>query len=541
MNEKPIRLRRYLVQFTSHSIPQVFTDVLVIGSGIAGLRAALEASKFCNVLVVTKGALSDGSTNDAQGGIAAALSMSDSVDAHVEDTLKVGQELCDEEVVRMVASEGRDLVRELIALGVRFDREGDQIAFTREGGHSCARILHADGDATGASIEAVLCRHVRGNPNITIMEHAYSLDLLTIQGTCDGALVWQADRGFLMVRARQTILATGGCGQIYRETTNPEVVTGDGFAMAFRAGAELQDMEFVQFHPTTLYVAGARRYLISEATRGEGGILRNRAGERFMPNYHPDAELAPRDVVSRAIIQEMTRTQYANVFLDLTHVGSERLIQRFPNIHRFCLGFGIDIGTDLIPVRPAAHYMVGGVRVDRDGRTSVPALFAAGEVACTGLHGANRLGSNSLLEGLVYGCRAGRTAGQAVRDQREPQSLRSIQGITEEPSYGTLDLGDVLNSLKSLMWRNLGVVRGGPALEEAQQKITFWCRYVMDKQFEEPHGWQLQNMLTVARLIAVCARQREESRGTHFRSDWPEPRPEWRRHIVVGNPGDGWL
>jgi L-aspartate oxidase len=300
-------------------------------------------------------------------------------------------------------------------------------------------------------------------------------------------------------------------------------------------------MEFVQFHPTTLYVAGARRYLISEALRGEGAVLRNCVGEQFMPRYHPQAELAPRDVVSRAIIEEMQATQYANVFLDVTHVGREKLMARFPNIFRFCAGFGIDISQDQIPVRPAAHYMVGGVRVDENGLTNVPNLYACGEVASTGLHGANRLGSNSLLEGLVFGCRAGRTAGEAVRAVREPLSLRSIQGITEQPAYGTLDMHDVFNSLRSLMWRNVGVVRTGKELDEAQQKITFWCRYVMDKQLEGPRGWEVQNLLTVARLVTMSARQREETRGTHCRAEFPTMREEWRRHIVVCNPGEGWL
>lgn len=541
MNKKPIKLSRYLVQFSSYNTPQVFTDVLVIGSGIAGHRAALEASKYGPVTIVTKGRLYEGSTNSAQGGIAVAISPADDVESHVRDTLNTGQGLSDEEVVRGVVTEGVSLVRELMDLGVEFDREKGRLAFTREGGHSCPRILHADGDATGASIEKVLCERVRENPNIQIIEDAFAIDLLTIQECCDGALVWQKQRGYLMIRAKQTILATGGCGQVYRETTNPDVVTGDGVAMAFRAGVELQDMEFMQFHPTTLYVAGAKRYLISEAMRGEGGILRNKNGERFMPAYHPDAELAPRDVVSRAIITELEKTQYPHVYLDATHIPRARLDKRFPTIRQICAGFGIDISVDLIPVRPSAHYMVGGVRVDHDGRTNICNLYACGEVSCTGLHGANRLGSNSLLEGLVYGYRSGRIAGEASQKKSRPLSLRTIQGVARQSAYGQLDLDDVLNSLRSLMWRNVGVVRDQQALDDAETRITFWCRYVMDKQFEGPGGWEVQNLLTVARLITMSARQREESRGTHWRADFPDPRPEWCRHILVCNPGDDWL
>jgi L-aspartate oxidase len=541
MNATPIKLRRYLVQFSSHNVPQVFTDVLVIGSGIAGLRAALEASEHGRVVLVTKAEMKDGSTAAAQGGIAVVLGEGDTVEGHVRDTLEAGQQLCDEPVVRMVVEEGRGGVRELMALGVQFDREDGELAFTREGGHGRARILHANGDATGASIEDVLCARVRENADIQVLEDTFAVDLLTAQGRCDGVLAWQPERGQLMVRATQTILATGGCGHVYRETTNPDVATGDGIAMAFRAGAELQDMEFMQFHPTTLYVAGARRHLLSEAMRGEGGVLRNRAGERFMERYHPQAELAPRDIVSRAIIEEVRRTQYPHVFLDVTHIDAERLALRFPTIQQVCAGFGIDIRREMIPVRPAAHYTVGGVKVDADGRTSIPGLLACGEVASTGLHGANRLGSNSLLEGLVFGKRSGRAAGTAVEAMTEPQSLRSIQGIGEAPSYGTLDLADVENSLRALMWRNIGVIRSLPLLDEAEAKITFWCRYVMDKQFESPRGWQVQNLLTTARLITMCARQREESRGTHYRQDFPESRPEWTRHIVVCRPGDGWL
>jgi L-aspartate oxidase len=300
-------------------------------------------------------------------------------------------------------------------------------------------------------------------------------------------------------------------------------------------------MEFIQFHPTTLYVAGASRALISESLRGEGGILRNREGERFMPQYHPDAELAPRDVVSRSIVDQMKKTEHTHVYLDVTAMSVEHLEERFPTITALCRRFGLEPSEDLIPVRPSAHYMVGGVRTGLMGRTDVENLLACGEVACTGLHGANRLGSNSLLEGLVFGRRCAQAAAEKLAAMAEPLPVHALQGLPQEPAYGTLNLTDVENSLRSIMWRDGGVVRNGQDLEEALEMITFWCRYVMDKEFESPQGWQLQNMLTVARLITMCARQREESRGVHFRRDFPERDPGWQRHIVLRNAGEEWL
>jgi L-aspartate oxidase len=345
----------------------------------------------------------------------------------------------------------------------------------------------------------------------------------------------------MMIRAKQTILAAGGCGRVYRETTNPPVVTGDGYAMGFRAGAAIQDMEFMQFHPTTLYVAGASRALISEAVRGEGAVLVNREGERFMIRYHPDAELAPRDVVSQSIVEEMRRTGHTNVYLDARNLTSQAFEKRFPTIFGLLRSFELDPSQDLVPVRPAAHYMIGGLQTDMGGRTSIANLLACGEVACTGLHGANRLGSNSLLEGAVFGKRCAETARRNVEGMTEPLSVHALQGLPQEPAHGHLNLGDVSNSLKSLMWRSAGVVRDGDGLDEAVEMITFWCRYVMDKEFQDPQGWELQNMLTVARLVVMSARQREESRGVHFRRDFPDTSPDWKRHIVVANSGEDWL
>jgi L-aspartate oxidase len=538
---KPLRLRRYLVPFSSYNIPQVFCDVLVVGSGMGGLSSVLNLPPDCTVSVISKGELRSGSTNDAQGGVAAALDEADSPEQHAEDTLKAGCGLCNEETVRIVTREGPRRIRDMMQLGVEFDRRGDEIALTREGGHSTARILHADGDATGRAIQDVLADRVAGRPRTRIFENTFALDLLTQDDACHGALVWREGQGLMMVRAKQTILASGGCGRVFRETTNPAVVTGDGYAMAFRAGAAMQDMEFMQFHPTTLYVAGASRALISEAVRGEGAVLVNRDGDRFMPDYHPDAELAPRDVVSQSIVEEMKRTGHTNVYLDARNLSSKAFEKRFPTIFGLLRSFELDPSEDLIPVRPAAHYMVGGLQTDLQGRTNITNLLACGEVSCTGLHGANRLGSNSLLEAAVFGKRCAETARASLEAMSEPLSVHALQGLPQEPAHGHLNLGDVSNSLKSLMWRNVGVVRDGPGLDETVEMITFWCRYVMDKEFEDPQGWELQNMLTVARLIVMSARQREESRGVHFRSDFPETSPDWQRHIVVANSGEDWL
>jgi L-aspartate oxidase len=538
---KPLRLRRYLVHFSSYNVPQVFADVLVLGSGVAGLSTALALPPDVSAAVVTKGQLHQSSTAEAQGGVAAAISGEDSPEAHYQDTIDAGCGLCDPEAVRVVTEEGPDRIDELIELGVQFDRADGRLALTQEGGHRRRRILHANGDATGRAIEDVITERARERDSLEIYEGTFALDLLTLDGACHGALVWHPSHGLMMVRAKQTVLATGGCGRIFRETTNPSVATGDGLAMAFRAGASLQDMEFVQFQPTTLYVAGASRALISEAMRGEGAVLVNRNEERFMPDYHEDAELAPRDVVSRSIIEEMARTQHTNVYLDVRAMSPEYLEERFPTITGLCRRFGLEPSDDLIPVRPAAHYMIGGVRTDLRGRTAIKHLLACGEVACTGLHGANRLGSNSLIEGLVFGKRCAETAVENLKAMREPLSVHALQGLPQEPAYGNLNLADVENSLRSVMWRSAGVVRDGAQLDEALDMITFWCRYVMDKEFENPDGWQLQNMLTVARLVGMCARQREESRGVHHRSDYPETSEDWQRHIVIANTGEDWL
>ena len=532
---KHLEPRRYLVSFDTHHLPHLFTDVLVIGSGVAGLRAAIEAAQVGSVLLVSKGTLDNSNSWEAQGGVAAVMSSEDDIESHVADTLGTAQGLGDEDIIRMVVAEGPGEIRRLIDWGVEFDRSDGALALTNEGGHSHPRIVHARGDATGAELVRTLARVVAQNPLIQVLEHTFVIDLLTSDNTCVGAFAWDDRRGLTLIWAHACVLATGGAGQVYRETTNPEVATGDGVGIAYRAGAALRDLEFVQFHPTTLYIAGAARALISETARGEGGILRNREGERFMPRYHPDAELAPRDVVARAIIKEMRATGDTHVYLDLTHLPTERLRERFPRISQLCAEFDIDITRQQIPVRPSAHYLIGGVTVDADGRTNLEALYAAGEVASTGLHGANRLGSNSLLEALVMGRRTGAAVGVWARDRRRraqvPLHLRSA---LEAPRKDQIDLRDVANSLKSLMWRRLGVEREETSLAEAEERIDFWTSYVLGAEFLSPVGWQLQNMLTVAKLITHCARQRRESRGVHLRTDFPQTDDEhWRIHTVV--------
>ena len=532
--KKQKELQRYLISFDSRTSSHVFTDVLVIGSGVAGLSAAIHASKHGSVLIVTKNKLDESNTSYAQGGVAVVLSEGDTTNSHIKDTLDAGQGLCSKDAVETIISEGQNRVKELIEWGASFDKKNNHLLFTQEGGHNYPRIIRAQGDSTGREVENTLIKAVKKNKNIKIFEHTFIIDLLTKAGVCRGAIAWHTQKENILIWAKRTILATGGCGQVYRETTNPDIATGDGLAMAYRSGAALQDMEFVQFHPTTLYIAGAVRFLITETVRGEGGILRNRRGERFMPNYHTRAELAPRDVVSQSILKEMQKTDHTNVYLDVRHIPKKRLYSRFPKINEICASFGIDIAKDLIPVRPSAHYMIGGVKVDRFSRTAIQHLYACGEAACTGMHGANRLGSNSLLEGLVTGYIAGSDTGKSIQRAKKelvPYFIHESVGLSK---ISWLDLEDIGNSLKSLMWRDAGIERDEKHLLKAEEMIEMWCSYVMDKEFSNPTGWELQNMLLVSRLIVHSARKRKESRGVHHRSDYPETdNLHWKRHITV--------
>ena len=532
---------RYLVPFHPKRIPHHFVDVLIVGGGIAGLRAAMEADPRLSVLIVTKDHLRESNSVYAQGGIAGVLGPEDEFSNHVQDTLVAGANLCDKAVVEMVVREAPGHIRQLIEWGTRFDEAGDgELLLGREGGHSHNRIAHAMGDATGKEIMRAMRRHARETLRAQIWENTFTIDLLTTpcpkQGEpeCRGALVWNAAHGKTFVWAKQTVLATGGAGQIYRETTNPAVATGDGHAIAYRAGAELADMEFMQFHPTVLYIAGSSRSLITEAIRGEGAWLIDATGERFMPDYDERAELAPRDVVSQSIVRQMEKTEHPCVYLDLRHLDAEFVYDRFPGIAKTCREFGIDIAKDRIPVRPGAHYLIGGVRVDEHAATTLPRLWAAGEVTSSGLHGANRLASNSLLEGLVYGARAG--AGAAAAALEEPDSFSAIplENAPLEPHDEPLDLGDIRNSLKSLMWRSAGVWRDGERLRSALASLAQWRRYVLTRQLASPEGWELQNLLQVGELMIRSAIERTESRGVHLRTDHPRADDaSWRRHVRV--------
>jgi len=529
---------RYLVAFHPKQIPHHFVDVLIIGGGIAGMRAAMAIDPRLSALIVTKDRLQESNSTYAQGGIAGVLSPEDRFEDHVRDTLDAGAEICDADVVRMVVREAPGHIRQLIEWGTVFDREQGELLLGREGGHSRPRIIHALGDATGREIMRAMIERARSELCAQIWQDTFTIDLLTHQDECCGALVWHQHHGKTFVWAKQTILCTGGAGQIYRETTNPLVATGDGQAIAYRAGAELLDMEFVQFHPTVLYIAGSNRSLVTEAMRGEGALLVDSTGQRFMPDYDERAELAPRDIVSRAIVDRMEETRQPCVFLDLNHLDSQKIKQRFPGITKNCSEFGIDIGKDRIPVRPGAHYMIGGVQVGHDGQTTLPRLWAAGEVTSSGLHGANRLGSNSLLEGLVYGAHAGEAASAAALEIPDTFQAIPLENAPSQPAGEQLDLMDVRNSLKSLMWRAAGVHRDGQRLAEALESIDRWCHYALTHQFDAPDGWELQNMLTVSRMVIDAALLREESRGVHLRTDFAVPQADWQRRCKIVRQGD---
>jgi L-aspartate oxidase len=482
--------------------------------------------------VATKDRLEQSSSSYAQGGIAGVLDPEDRFEDHIADTLRAGGNLCDPEIVAMVVREAPERIRELIAWGTQFDESAGELLLGREGGHSHHRIVHAMGDATGREVMRAVVHWTERFPNVQLWKQAFTIDLIVAENACRGAIIWNPRHGKMIVWAKQTILCTGGAGQIYRESTNPTVSTGDGMAIAYRAGAELRDMEFMQFHPTVLYIAGSSRSLITEAMRGEGAYLVDVHGHRFMPDYDSRAELAPRDIVAQAIVTQMQTTQHPNVYLDVSHLPAEKILARFPGIASTCRQFGIDITSDRIPVRPGAHYMIGGVTVDAAGRTKLPGLWAAGEVTSSGLHGANRLASNSLLEGLVFGAHAGRGASQAAREIADDFRVPDLSHPSIDTPAEPLDVADIRNSLTSMMWRSAGVRRDRQGLLAARNAIQTWCRYVLSRQFNSPPGWELQNMLIVARLMILAALEREESRGVHLRTDFPQvDEPHWNRHL----------
>jgi L-aspartate oxidase len=506
-----------------------YYDYVIIGSGIAGLYSALLAIENGSVLIVTKGGIEDCNTRHAQGGIAAAIGKNDSADLHYKDTMAAGDGLCNEEAVRILVDEAPDRIADLIGFGVPFDTLDGEVALTREAAHSVSRILHAGGDATGEYIEVTLSEQVRMSP-IEVLEYCLATEILLNNGRVSGIKAIDFRSGMIEeYGCKFVILATGGAGRLFKYTTNSDTATGDGIALAYNSGAEIVDMEFFQFHPTALRLPGVSPFLISEAVRGEGGVLRNNDGYRFMTDYSPSADLAPRDVVARSILFEMRKTGSDRVYLDVTHVPATKVTTRFPHIYRFCLDHGLDITRTPIPVAPAAHYLMGGVKVNTWGETNIPGLFAAGETACTGVHGANRLASNSLLEVLVFSKRIiERTELEEQADLEKTRSSGSYQLQSREPYKDAPAL--TLPNLQSMLWDRVGIMRDVDGLYRAAITLTAWnCILPVPT---DRLSYELNTMVTNARLMTEAALLREESRGAHYRSDFPTSSEKWKRHIV---------
>ena len=508
-----------------------YYDYIIVGSGIAGLYIALLAVKRGSVLILTKGSIDDCNTKYAQGGIAVAMGRDDSPELHFEDTIAAGDGLSDAEAVRILTDEAADCIADLIKFGVPFDTLNGEITLTREAAHSVPRVMHAGGDATGEHIEVTLSRQVRAVP-IKVLENCLASEILVHKRRVVGVRALDCHTGSVEeYSCKYLVLATGGAGRLFKYTTNSDVVTGDGIAVAFEAGADISDMEFFQFHPTVLRLPGVAPFLISEAVRGEGGILRNVEGHRFMPDYAGKAELATRDIVARSIVYEMKKTHSDRVFLDVTHLPSRLITTRFPHIYRFCREHGLDITKGLIPVAPAAHYLMGGVKVNTWGETNIPGLFAAGETACTGVHGANRLASNSLLESVVFSKRIVQRTAMTAPPGRG--SKRSGETISRRlPERETLSKVPSLNlpTLQSLMWDKVGIIRSGKSLKEAAGILTSWESCLPRTGDSTSH--ELSNLVLCARLVTEAALLREESRGAHFRTDFPQTSPEWKKRIV---------
>jgi L-aspartate oxidase len=520
---------RYLVDFDLNKITKLISDVVVVGSGVAGLFAALEISKQFDVSVIAKSELKESATWYAQGGVATAISSDDSPKLHLSDTLEAGADLCDKKAVKVLVNEASDRIGELIRLGASFDWQGDRIGLSREGGHRLARILHA-GDATGSEIESTLIRVADAWKSIHVFERRFALDLLVDDGQCVGVLCLDTNSGELVAHfAKAVVLATGGSGQLFAVTTSPEVCTGDGMAMAYRAGAVLSDMEFVQFHPTALDIDTMPRFLITEALRGDGAYLRSCDGDRFMLEAHALAELAPRDVVSREMVKAMRRCGGKPVYLDATHISKERLKRKFPTVWAHCSSRGIDISKDMVQVRPTAHYTIGGIKTDLNGRTGIPGLYAVGEVSCTGVHGANRLASNSLLEGLVFSKRAASSIQKHLKKDKD-NPVREISGkFISGRKKAEVDWGRERVWLQEMMTEYVGLVRSEEGLNHIIDQLNLKTE-IESARADTTEGFELQNMLCIARLMAGAAKMRKESRGVHYREDFPEASDMWLHH-----------
>jgi L-aspartate oxidase len=510
------------------------TDVLIVGSGIAGLNFARKISEHQKVTILTKKEAMASNTRLAQGGIATVIGKNDSFQLHVEDTLRAGCGLCNEKAVKTLVENGPKEIQDLVSIGVRFDKQNDEFHLTKEGGHSRHRVLHAK-DATGREIEQVLMKNVKESRNVEVMENCFVIDIIVKRAKCLGVNVLNAkNKETFRIFSRTTVLATGGVGHVYQNTTNPEIATGDGIAMAFRAGAIIEDMEFVQFHPTALKKLGAPNFLISEAFRGEGAILVNEKGERFMEEYDVRKELAPRDIVSRAIFDELRK---GKVFLDMRHESKSSVLDRFPMIYEECLKYGVDITKDLIPVSPAAHYLCGGIRTNEYGETNTKNLLAFGECACTEVHGANRLASNSLLESVVFtslgALKAERMLQNEVEIDESSEDLRFADGDLEE-------LKDLESELRSMMWGYVGIIRKQENLNLILRKLRQMVERIRAFKMNgiDTRLIEIENMMTVCRLIATTARVRKESRGTHYREDFPlvDDR-NWKKHICLRSNG----
>lgn len=504
-------------------------DYIIVGSGIAGLYTALMAKEQGSVLVITKGSIDDCNTKHAQGGVAAAIGQNDSPRLHFQDTINAGDGLCDEEAVRILANEAADRITDLVKLGVPFDTVNGEIALTTEAAHSMPRILHAGGDATGEHIEVTLSKKVQ-EARIQVLEDCLATGILLDKKAVKGIKAIDCRTGSIMeFECRFLILATGGAGQLYKFNTNSDIATGDGIALAFKAGAEITDMEFFQFHPTALHLPGVAPFLISEAVRGEGGVLRNVNGHRFMSDYAPEADMAPRDVVARSILHEMQKTNSDKVFIDVTHLSPLVITIRFPHIYRFCLGHGLDITRELCPVAPAAHYMMGGIRTNNWGETNIAGLFAVGETACTGVHGANRLASNSMLEVLVFSKRIMEKTGRGAGANTTNKSTENYHLLNRRKTPKKVPAPS-LAALQSLHWDKVGIIRDEKGLTEAADILYAWQECLPEPTDRPTH--ELNNLVLCGRLVTGAALLRQESRGAHFRSDFPRSSTEGQYHII---------